>query len=74
MRKASLCRQLGVVLQETFLFSDSVVENIRYGRLDASDEECIQAAKMADADHFIRQLLQGYRTRLSERRLAIGTV
>jgi ATP-binding cassette subfamily B multidrug efflux pump len=67
VQKASLRRQLGIVLQDTFLFSDSVMENIRYGRLDASDEECIQAAKMADADHFIRQLPQGYQTRLSER-------
>jgi ATP-binding cassette subfamily B multidrug efflux pump len=55
------------VLQDTFLFSDTVMENIRYGRLDATDEECIQAAKMADADHFIRQLPQGYQTNLSER-------
>jgi ATP-binding cassette subfamily B multidrug efflux pump len=67
VKKASLRRQLGIVLQDTFLFSDSVMENIRYGRLEASDEECIQAAKMADADHFIRQLSQGYQTRLSER-------
>jgi ATP-binding cassette subfamily B multidrug efflux pump len=44
-----------------------VMENIRYGRLDATDEECIQAARMADADHFIRQLPQGYQTLLSER-------
>jgi ATP-binding cassette subfamily B multidrug efflux pump len=67
VQKASLRRQLGIVLQDTFLFSDSVMENIRYGRLDASDEECIRAAQMADADHFIRQLPQGYQTRLSER-------
>lgn len=62
-----LRRSLGIVLQDTFLFSDTVIENIRYGRLDATDEECIQAAKMADADHFIRQLPDGYQTKLSER-------
>jgi ATP-binding cassette subfamily B multidrug efflux pump len=67
VKKASLRRQLGIVLQDTFLFSDSVMENIRYGWLEASDEECIQAAKMADADPFIRQLAHGYQTRLSER-------
>jgi ATP-binding cassette, subfamily B, multidrug efflux pump len=65
--KANLRRQLGLVLQDTYLFSDTVMENIRYGRLDASDEDCIAAAKMADADHFIRQLPQGYQTSLSER-------
>ena len=62
-----LRKSLGIVLQDTFLFSDTVMENIRYGRLEATDEECIQAAKMADADHFIRQLPQGYQTILSER-------
>jgi len=67
VRKADLRRKLGLVLQDTFLFSDSVMENIRYGRLDATDEECIRAAQMADADHFIRQLPQGYQTNLSER-------
>jgi ATP-binding cassette, subfamily B, multidrug efflux pump len=67
MKKAELRRQLGLVLQDTFLFADSVMENIRYGRLDASDEECVEAAKMADADHFIRQLPSGYETKLSER-------
>ncbi|MCE1195209.1 ABC transporter ATP-binding protein/permease [bacterium] len=65
--KADLRRNLGLVLQETFLFADTVLENIRYGRLDATDEECDEAAKLADADHFIRQLPQGYRTNLSER-------
>lgn len=63
----SLRQMLGIVLQDTFLFSDTVMENIRYGRLEATDEECIQAAKMADADHFIRQLHDGYQTELSER-------
>jgi ATP-binding cassette subfamily B protein len=67
MRKAELRQQLGLVLQDTFLFSDIVLENIRFGRLDASDEECIQAAQLADADQFIRQLPQGYHTQLSER-------
>jgi len=62
-----LRRNLGIVLQDTFLFSESVLENIRYGRLDATDEECIEAAKMADADLFIRQLPEGYDTNLSER-------
>jgi ATP-binding cassette subfamily B protein len=56
-----------MVLQDTFLFADTVMENIRYGRLDATDEEVIRAAEMADADHFIRQLPQGYQTNLSER-------
>ncbi|HTX90488.1 MAG TPA: ABC transporter ATP-binding protein [Anaerolineales bacterium] len=67
LRKADLRRELGLVLQDTFLFSDTVMENIRFGRLDATDEEVIEAAKMADADHFIRQLPQGYETLLSER-------
>jgi ATP-binding cassette subfamily B protein len=65
--KAELRRSLGLVLQDTFLFADTVLENIRFGRLEASDEECIEAARMADADHFIRQLPEGYRTNLSER-------
>jgi ATP-binding cassette subfamily B multidrug efflux pump len=65
--KAALRQQLGLVLQDTFLFSDTVMENIRYGRLDASDEECMAAARIADADQFIRQLPLGYQTELSER-------
>jgi ATP-binding cassette subfamily B protein len=65
--KSDLRQKLGIVLQDTFLFADTVMENIRYGRLDATDDECIEAAKLADADHFIRQLPHGYRTRLSER-------
>ena len=65
--KASLRSQLGLVLQDTFMFADTVLENIRFGRLDASDEECIRAAEMADADHFIRLLPHGYATKLSER-------
>jgi ATP-binding cassette subfamily B protein len=67
IKKDDLRRKLGLVLQDTFLFSGSVLENIRYGRLDATDEEVIEAAKMADADHFIRLLPQGYQTSLSER-------
>jgi ATP-binding cassette subfamily B protein len=67
VQKASLRRQLGIVLQDTYLFSDSVMENIRYGRLDATDEECVAAARLADADPFIRRLPLGYDTLLSER-------
>jgi ATP-binding cassette subfamily B protein len=67
IQKADLRRGLGLVLQDTFLFSDTVMENIRYGRLEATDDEVIEAARMADADSFIRQLPQGYATPLSER-------
>ncbi|MBN2472415.1 MAG: ABC transporter ATP-binding protein, partial [Anaerolineae bacterium] len=67
VRKADLRRQLGVVLQDTYLFAESVMENIRYGRLDATDEEVYAAAALANADHFIRRLPQGYHTVLSER-------
>lgn len=65
--KGSLRQRLGLVLQDTYLFSATVMENLRYGRLSATDEEVIEAARMADADHFIRQLPQGYDTLLSER-------
>lgn len=65
--KDELRRQLGIVLQDTFLFSTTVMENIRYGRLDASDDEVIQAAVLAEADSFIRRLPHGYQTVLSER-------
>lgn len=65
--KASLRRQLGIVLQQTFLFAESVMENIRYGRLDATDAEVIEAARLANADEFIRHLPNGYDTMLSER-------
>ena len=54
-------------LQDTFLFSGTVMENIRFGRLEATDEECVCAAELADADHFIRSLQQGYQTQLGER-------
>lgn len=67
LRKEDLRRNLGMVLQDNFLFSDTVLENIRYGRLAATDEECVEAAKIADADYFIRQLPHGYQTELSER-------
>jgi ATP-binding cassette subfamily B multidrug efflux pump len=65
--RGSLRRQLGVVLQQSFLFSESVMENIRYGRLTATDEEVFAAARSAHADGFIRRLPQGYDTVLSER-------
>jgi ATP-binding cassette, subfamily B, multidrug efflux pump len=67
IRKSDLRHQMGLVLQDTFLFSGTVMENIRYGRLDATDEECIAAAKTAGADPFIRQLINGYSSFLSER-------
>jgi ATP-binding cassette, subfamily B, multidrug efflux pump len=67
IRKDDIRLKLGMVLQDTFLFADTVMENIRYGKLDATDEECIEAARLADADHFIRQLPKGYQTNLSER-------
>lgn len=67
MRKTDLRRQLGVVLQDTFLFTGSVMDNIRYGRLDATDEDVVAAAKLANADQFINRLPQGYETALSER-------
>lgn len=65
IRKSDLRRSLGIVLQDVNLFTGTVMENIRYGRLDASDEECIEAAKLANADSFIRMLPQGYETVLS---------
>jgi len=66
VKKDDLRRKLGIVLQDVFLFSGTVMENIRYGKLDATDGECIEAAKLANADGFIRRLPQGYRTNLSE--------
>jgi len=63
----SLRRMIGVVLQDTYLFSTTVMENIRYGRLDATDEECQAAARLANADQFIVRLPRGYETPLSER-------
>ena len=65
IRKSDLRRSLGVVLQETNLFTGTVMENIRYGNLDATDEECIQAAKLANAHGFIERLPKGYDTELT---------
>lgn len=65
IKKADLRRSLGIVLQETHLFTGTVMDNIRYGRLDATDEECIEAAKLVYADSFIRRLQDGYQTVLS---------
>ena len=65
IKKADLRRSLGIVLQETNLFTGTVMENIRYGRLDATDEECIEAAKLSGADDFITRLPDGYETELT---------
>ena len=65
IKKADLRRSLGIVLQDTHLFTGTVMENIRYGKLDATDEECIAAAKLANADSFITRLPQGYDTMLT---------
>ena len=62
IEKDSLRRSLGVVLQDTHLFTGTVMDNIRYGRLEATDEECIRAAKTANAHSFIRRLPDGYQT------------
>ena len=67
VQQDSIRQQLGIVLQDTFLFSATVMENIRYGRLNASDEDVIEAAKLANADRFIRLLPQGYQTLVSEK-------
>ena len=64
IKKADLRRSLGLVLQDTVLFTGTVMENIRYGRLDASDDDCIAAAKLAGADDFISRLPEGYDTML----------
>ncbi|WP_371371042.1 ABC transporter ATP-binding protein [Sporomusa aerivorans] len=65
IKKADLRRSLGIVLQDVNLFTGTVMDNIRYGKLDATDEECIAAAKLANADSFIRMLPQGYQTVLA---------
>jgi ATP-binding cassette subfamily B multidrug efflux pump len=65
--QASLRRQMGIVLQDTFLFSGSAMDNIRYGRLDATDDEVIEAAKLANAHDFIMRLPEGYQTNIGER-------
>jgi ATP-binding cassette subfamily B protein len=67
IRKGELRQQLGIVLQDSFLFAGSVMENIRYGRLDATNDEVYAAAEIANADTFIRHLPQGYETVLTER-------
>jgi len=64
IKKADLRRSLGIVLQETNLFTGTVMDNIRYGNLDATDEECINAAKLVGADDFITRLPSGYETML----------
>ena len=65
IRKSDLRRSLGIVLQDTHLFTGTVMENIRYGRLESTDEECVAAAKLANADGFIRRLPDGYQTVLT---------
>ena len=65
IKKGDLRRSLGMVLQDTHLFTGTVMENIRYGKLDATDEECMAAAKLANADAFIRRLPDGYNTMLT---------
>ena len=65
--KDDVRRELGIVLQDTFLFSGTVMENIRYGKLEASDEDVMAAARLANADQFIHRLQHGYQTQLSER-------
>ena len=65
IKKADLRKSLGIVLQDTNLFTGTVMENIRYGKLDATDEECIQAAKLANAHDFITRLPEGYDTELT---------
>ena len=65
IKKADLRRSLGIVLQDTNLFTGTVMDNIRYGKLDATDEECIHAAKLANAHDFITRLPEGYNTELT---------
>ena len=65
IKKPDLRRSLGIVLQDTHLFTGTVMENIRYGNLEATDEECVAAAKLANADGFIRRLPDGYNTMLT---------
>ncbi len=65
IKKSSLRGSLGMVLQDTNLFTGTIMDNIRYGRLDATDEECIAAAKLANADSFITRLPDGYQTMLT---------
>jgi ABC-type multidrug transport system fused ATPase/permease subunit len=67
VKQASLRQQMGIVLQDTFLFSGTIIDNIRYGRLDATDEEVIASAKLANAHDFIMRLPEGYQTDIGER-------
>ena len=67
VKQKSLRRQMGIVLQDTFLFTGTVMENIRYGKLDATDEEVINAAKLVGAHEFISKLPEGYNTKIGER-------
>ena len=67
VKQESLCRQIGIVLQEPFLFSDTVINNLRYARLNATENDCIDAAKRANAHDFIMRLPKGYETMLTER-------
>lgn len=62
IKKADLRRSLGIVLQDTHLFTGTILDNIRFGNLEATDDECVRAAKLANADSFIRRLPQGYQT------------
>ena len=66
IKKEDLRRSMGIVLQDVNLFTGTVMENIRYGKLDATDEECIEAAKLANADDFIKRLPDGYDTVLTQ--------
>ena len=72
IRKSSLRRALGIVLQDVNLFTGTVLDNIRYGRLDATDEDCVKAAKLAGADDFIRRLPEGYHTMLKDNGSALS--
>ena len=65
IKKESLRKSMSIVLQETHLFTGTVIDNIRYGKLDATDEECVEAAKLVGADDFIRRLANGYKTVLN---------
>ena len=72
IKKSDLRRSLGIVLQDTNLFTGTIMENIRYGRLDATDEECIAAAKLANAHDFIMRLPDGYNTEITENGASIS--
>ena len=72
IKKSALRRALGIVLQDVNLFTGTVLDNIRYGRLDATDEDCVKAAKLAGADDFIRRLPDGYHTMLKDNGSALS--